>query len=36
MDEEYESYHFEDTEFRVPRRYTELSARGIGAQGAVW
>lgn len=32
----YQSYHFGDTEFQVPKRYTSLSARGIGAQGAVW
>lgn len=32
----YQSYHFGDTEFQVPHRYTSLSARGIGAQGAVW
>lgn len=35
-DDVYQSYHFGDTEFRVPSRYVELSARGIGAQGAVW
>lgn len=32
----YQSYHFGDTEFQVPPRYISLSARGIGAQGAVW
>lgn len=32
----YRSYHFGDTEFQVPDRYVSLSARGIGAQGAVW
>lgn len=35
-DVEYQTYHFGDTEFKVPVRYIELSARGIGAQGAVW
>lgn len=35
-DTEYQTYHFGDTEFVVPKRYIELSARGIGAQGAVW
>ena len=28
-------YTFGDTEFVVPRRYVELSARGTGAQGMV-
>lgn len=32
----YQSYHFGDTDFLVPPRYISLSARGIGAQGAVW
>lgn len=32
----YQTYHFGDTEFNVPARYIELSARGLGAQGAVW
>ncbi|XP_031632649.1 stress-activated protein kinase JNK-like [Contarinia nasturtii] len=31
----YQSYHFGDTDFLVPPRYISLSARGIGAQGAV-
>lgn len=35
-DNEFQSYQFGDTEFRVPPRYIELSARGLGAQGAVW
>lgn len=34
--EKYKSYQFGDTEFLVPFRYQELSARGFGAQGAVW
>lgn len=29
-------YTFGDTEFNVPSRYIELSARGTGAQGMVW
>lgn len=29
-------YTFGDTEFIVPSRYIELSARGTGAQGMVW
>lgn len=33
---EYKSYQFGDTEFVVPTRYEGLSARGFGAQGAVW
>lgn len=32
----YQRHHFGDTDFLVPPRYTSLSARGIGAQGAVW
>jgi len=28
-------YTFGDTEFVVPKRYIELSARGTGAQGMV-
>lgn len=32
----YQNYQFGDTEFLVPTRYISLSARGIGAQGAVW
>lgn len=32
----YQRYHFGDTDFLVPPRYISLSARGIGAQGAVW
>lgn len=34
--EKYKSYQFGDTEFLVPFRYQGLSARGFGAQGAVW
>lgn len=34
--EKYKSYQFGDTEFLVPLRYEGLSARGFGAQGAVW
>lgn len=33
---DYQTYHFGDTDFQVPHRYVSLSARGIGAQGAVW
>lgn len=33
---EYIRYTFGDTEFVVPSRYIELSARGTGAQGMVW
>lgn len=32
----YTRYTFGDTEFIVPSRYIELSARGTGAQGMVW
>lgn len=32
----YQSFHFGDTDFLVPPRYTSLFPRGIGAQGAVW
>lgn len=35
-DNTYQSIQFGDTEFVVPPRYINLSARGIGAQGAVW
>lgn len=36
MNQRYQNYVFGDTEFVVPERYVELSARGSGAQGAVW
>lgn len=36
LDVTYQSYQFGDTEFQVPTRYISLSARGVGAQGAVW
>lgn len=32
----FNKYQFEDIEFEVPARYTQLSARGLGAQGTVW
>lgn len=35
-DSNYTRYTFGDTEFIVPSRYIELSARGTGAQGMVW
>lgn len=33
MADDYVKYTFGDTEFLVPSRYIELSARGTGAQG---
>lgn len=36
MLQNYTRYTFGDTEFIVPSRYIELSARGTGAQGMVW
>lgn len=35
MNEQFNRHVFGDTEFVVPARYIELSARGSGAQGAV-
>lgn len=35
MADDYVKYTFGDTEFLVPSRYIELSARGTGAQGMV-
>uniref|UniRef100_A0A182N8E2 Stress-activated protein kinase JNK n=2 Tax=Anopheles dirus TaxID=7168 RepID=A0A182N8E2_9DIPT len=32
----YVRYQFGDTEFEVPDRYTNLEAKGFGAQGTVW
>lgn len=33
---EFYSMVFGDTEFSVPKRYTSLNPKGVGAQGMVW
>jgi hypothetical protein len=33
---DYYSVEFGDTSFTVPKRYSSLTPKGLGAQGTVW